>query len=82
MAGSLVLGFATFLTVTCVVLVAVSFASDHWIDTVVDRVQLKKEATLDSDTAALEALKTDLRYFKRYRGLFRTCFPGNETECK
>ena len=80
MAGSLVLGFATFLTVTCVVLVAVSFATEHWVDTVVDRDEIRKRA--GSDDTVDGYLKSDVRYFTHYRGLFRTCFPGNETACK
>ncbi|KAI0230995.1 hypothetical protein LSAT2_018638 [Lamellibrachia satsuma] len=79
MAGSLVLGFATFLTVTCVVLVAVSFATEHWVDTVVNRDEIRKRAEANSDNTVVESLKLDVRYFTRYRGLFRTCYPGNET---
>ncbi|KAI0230993.1 hypothetical protein LSAT2_018636 [Lamellibrachia satsuma] len=79
MAGSLVIAFASSFTALGAVLVAISFGSTHWVDTVVNRDEIRKRAEAYPDKTVVESLKSDLRYFTRYRGLFRTCFPGNET---
>lgn len=74
--SNLVLMVSSFLSVACLVLVAVSFATDRWIETIVDRAAIVADASVDQTI-----LNTDPRYHKSYRGLFRTCYPGNDTSC-
>ena len=76
------LSFGTIFTVISLGLVAVSLATDHWLDTTVNRDGIRTIATDNSYTAVMADLATNPLYFTRYRGLFRTCYPGNETTCK
>lgn len=72
-APTVMLALSTMFTLLAVALVAVSFATDHWQNIIVNRSEIKK-------TAVTEAVyNTNPLYFTRYRGLFRTCYPGNET---
>ena len=61
---------------------ALSFATDHWVETMIQRADLKAQAAKDSNVALQNELKENSLYFTRYRGMFRTCYPGNETICK
>ena len=64
---------ATILGPITLVFMAVSFGTDYWLEFDVDRSQLS--------TADREASK--VRYtHTRYRGLFRECYPGNDTACE
>ena len=69
------LGFAAFFTLAGLACVAISFSTDYWIVTTVDRDQLRDEG-VSADILAMRIA------FTRNRGLFRTCFDGNETVCK
>lgn len=77
--GMFPLVFATLFVTGALLCVALSFATDHWIDTTVQRTDIKAKAQQD---AALMAKLNDPLYFSRNRGLFRTCYPGNETKCE
>ncbi len=77
MGATLMLTFATIWTAASLILVALSFATDHWIDFNVDRDAMVAQGKVTSNNFNNNPL-----YFTRYRGLFRTCYPGNETLCK
>ena len=70
------------LTCLALGLVAVSFATERWLVTVVDRAEIREDALILGDNTTLEYLNTKAIYNTRYRGLFRTCFPGTEAFCK
>ena len=69
------LGFANVLTALALVLLALSFATDHWVDITVRRDELTKLYGKEVP------LFKDQEFFSRNRGLFRTCYEGNETQC-
>lgn len=62
---------ATILGPITLVFMAVSFGTDYWLEFKVDRMKL----TPGERTEAKMARYTH----ERYRGLFRECFPGNDT---
>lgn len=64
--------FATVFAVAALALVSVAFGTNHWWDTFVNRDKLQ---TVDSTVLCCEP-----EFFTQYRGLFRTCFPGNDTD--
>lgn len=72
-------GTASLVLATCfgpiaIALLAVSFASDYWIEYTVNRNMLTNDLKTDAGKA---------RYtFTRNRGIFRECYYGNDTECK
>ena len=65
------LGFASVFTLAGLACIAVSFATDYWVVTTVDRDDVR--GSLHDNTPIA---------FTRQRGLFRTCYDGNETLCK
>ncbi|KAK7501915.1 hypothetical protein BaRGS_00006667 [Batillaria attramentaria] len=64
---------ATILGPITLVFMAVSFGTDYWLEFNVDRTKLNPE---DKDDKMARYTHT------RYRGLFRECYPGNDTACK
>lgn len=75
--GTVLLSFAAIFTALALLGVALSFATDHWKELIVNRDAIKAKATTGSQLER-DLLTNDL-YFTSYRGLFRTCYPGNET---
>lgn len=69
---------ATILGPVVMVLLAVSFATDHWLEYDVDKRQLSQTVLGARDRDVLLARYTHTRN----RGLFRECYPGNDTLCK
>ena len=67
--GTVMLVCATILGPITIVFLAVSFATDHWLEFKVDRTK-SLAPNLDRVTHT------------RYRGIFRECYPGNDTACK
>ncbi|GFR91871.1 voltage-dependent calcium channel gamma-5 subunit [Elysia marginata] len=66
---------ATILGPVTLVFMSVSFGTDHWLEFRVDR------SKLTSDVAPSDWQKA--RYYRsRDRGIFRECYPDNNTECK
>lgn len=62
-------------TILTVIFVAISFGTDYWLDYTVDRSSFP-DALKNDD-------KNNGRYtFSRNRGLFRECYPGNDTDGK
>lgn len=64
---------ATILGPITLVFMAVSFGTDYWLEFDVDRAGLGGD-----DLDAGKVLYTH----DRYRGLFRECYPGNDTACE
>lgn len=58
------------------VLLAVSFATDHWLEFDVDKRALTPTTLVDRTNDVILARYTHTRH----RGLFRECYPGNDTE--
>lgn len=67
--GTVMLVCATILGPITIVFLAVSFATDHWLEFKVDRTRYS-----GSDPNRVT--------HTRYRGIFRECYPGNDTACK
>jgi len=67
------IGLGVGMNALALLFLSIAFATDHWIDYAVDRTTLKAQNSF------AEKLCCDPLYFDRYRGLFRTCFPGTET---
>ncbi|XP_013418772.1 uncharacterized protein LOC106179605 [Lingula anatina] len=69
------LAFAIFFTVVSLFFVALSFSTDNWLQYTVDR-----SALAQSTSSQVISEKNRLPwYHSRHRGLFRTCYEGNET---
>ena len=77
MGATIRLGFATVMTAISLLLVALAFSTDHWLDYTVDRQSIRAAGGVTE-----QELSDNELYFTRNRGLFRTCYPGNETICK
>ena len=69
--GTVMLIAGTCFTILTVVFVAISFATDYWLDYTVKRNELS--------SSVLQANVSNGRYtMTRHRGLFRECYPGSE----
>ncbi|XP_064643565.1 uncharacterized protein LOC135497653 isoform X2 [Lineus longissimus] len=79
MASSVTLGIGVLLTVMAVLCFGLSFSTDYWAMWNVDRTALKTYATANPSSDIATNLNTQKLYFTRYYGLWRTCYPGNET---
>ncbi|ELT93526.1 hypothetical protein CAPTEDRAFT_221665 [Capitella teleta] len=77
--GRLVLFFSTAFALGALTCMAIAMATDYWIATSVDREAIRSSATSSSQTALLAEMADEPIFFTRYRGMFRTCYPGNET---
>jgi hypothetical protein len=69
---------ATILGPIVMILLAVSFATDHWLEFDVDKKDLSQVVLTNRNNDFLLARYTHTRH----RGLFRECYPGNDTICK
>ena len=69
---------ATIMGPIVLVFLAVSFATDHWLEFDVTRSQLAPSIRTNSETSVVMGRYTHTRH----RGLFRECYPGNDTKCK
>ncbi|KAK0048615.1 transmembrane protein 178B, partial [Biomphalaria pfeifferi] len=72
--ATILIVIATILGPITLVFMSVSFGTDHWLEFRVDRSKLP---TTERDTTDLEKAKIA---HSRDRGLFRECFPGNDTQ--
>lgn len=73
--GTVMLIAGTCFTILTVVFLAISFATDYWLDYTVKRTDLA--------IAVRNNNKTNGRYtLTRHRGLFRECYPGSEADGK
>lgn len=70
---TVVLAFATAFTALGLLFLALSFGTDHWLEYTVDREDLAT-AGVGVDFLAKKFC------FSRDRGLFRTCYPGDEAK--
>lgn len=69
---------ATIMGPIVLIFLAVSFATDHWLDFTVKK-NLFSTATIGSSRSDADVG----RYTNdRHRGLFRECYPGNDTQCE
>lgn len=73
--GTAMLVLATIMGPIVLVFLSVSFATDHWLEFDVNRGQLSPTIRSDSETSVVLARYTHTRH----RGLFRECYPGNDT---
>ena len=71
------LSIANVVGVCAIVIIAAAIGTDRWVMFSVNR----NELTSQQKTLA-EAAKTGRYYNDRSRGMFRECYPGNETTCK
>ncbi|KAH3863525.1 transmembrane protein 178B-like [Dreissena polymorpha] len=67
---------ATILGPIVLVLLAISFATDHWLEYDVNKSLLTTTHQTDRDTNIQFARYTH----DRHRGLWRECYPGNDTQ--
>ena len=77
--------FALVFTSGALVLVALAFSTDHWLEYTFYRDKVKAsitDGTAPNPALLRGALSSNPLMFTRYRGLFRTCYQGNETLCK
>lgn len=75
--GTCMLVTATILGPCVMVLLAISFATDHWLEYDVNKDELG-DIALERNTNFILGRSTHTRN----RGLFRECYPGNDTLCK
>ena len=80
----MILACACIFTTLALLLSAIAFSTDYWIDTRVDRDELKQ---LISNANGIPSgynitVDTDPVYFSRHRGFFRTCYRGSDIGCK
>ncbi|OWF56522.1 uncharacterized protein LOC110446643 [Mizuhopecten yessoensis] len=79
MCAKVMMALATIMLPIVIVFMAVSFATDYWLVYTVDRTILRA-----SDNALYTSSATNLADGKyshtRRNGLFRTCYPGNDTQ--
>lgn len=75
--GTAMLVSATIMGPIVLVFLSVSFATDHWLEFDVQRGALGS-LRADSETDMKLARYTH----SRHRGLFRECYPGNDTKCE
>lgn len=68
--GTVMLVCATILGPITIVFLAVSFATDYWLEFKVDPGYTR----LSTDNARVS--------HTRHRGIFRECYPGNDTACE
>ncbi|XP_060584487.1 uncharacterized protein LOC132740577 isoform X2 [Ruditapes philippinarum] len=73
--GTCMLVTATILGPIVMILLAVSFATDHWLEFDVDKKDLSQAVLAARNSDFLLARYTHTRH----RGLFRECYPGNDT---
>ena len=73
----LLYSFVVVLSVTTLFLLCVAFSTDFWVVHTVNRDKIKEQTK--SISVYRSILLNDSNYFSRNRGLFRTCFEGNET---
>lgn len=76
--GTCMLVSAIILGPIVMVLLAISFATDHWMEFDVDTEDLSVAVRNTRVTNVLMARYTH----SRNRGIFRECYPGNDTQCK
>ena len=76
--GTAMLVLATVMGPIVLIFLSVSFATDHWLEFDVSRGQLSPTIRSDSENSVVLARYTHTRH----RGLFRECYPGNDTKCK
>ena len=69
--------FVVVLSVATLFLLCLSFSTDFWVVHTVNRDKIKEQT--NSIPAYKHLLVNDSNYFSRNRGLFRTCYKGNET---
>ena len=75
--GLLLQSFVVVLSVTTLFLLCLAFSTDFWVVHTVNRDKIKEETKSMPEYKYL--LVNDSNYFSRNRGLFRTCYKGNET---
>ncbi|XP_074648378.1 uncharacterized protein LOC141903902 [Tubulanus polymorphus] len=76
MGSSVNLGIAVVLTVLSLLAVALCFATDHWAMWMVQEEQMKNSA----DANIAQEFNKKPEYHTRHWGMFRVCFPSNNTE--
>ena len=77
----LTIGVGVFATVLGLLFVSLSFATDHWIEYVVQRDDSDFIKAVIDDGKNASYVSNPI-YFNRNRGLLRTCYPGTESACK
>ena len=66
-------------TTLALALLAVAFATENWIISTVDRDAIRQASRGDpNENTIMAAMDSAYIYFTRHRGLFRTCFPGED----
>ena len=76
---------AAIATLLSVAMVGIAFSTDNWLNITVDRENIKDFAETTTGNKNLWykiSLKSDIRYFDRVRGIFRVCFPHDESRSR
>ncbi|KAH9365435.1 hypothetical protein HPB48_010141 [Haemaphysalis longicornis] len=71
--SAVTLSIATIAAVLALACLAISFGTDNWLETRVNRTAIRQQ--LQKDTDEYRAYETRPEYFSRDQGLFRLCFP-------
>ncbi|KAK3579466.1 hypothetical protein CHS0354_028273 [Potamilus streckersoni] len=73
--GTVCFVVATILGPAVLVFLAISFSTDHWLDFTVNRKNIQEPSLTDPGDKLRRAKWTHTRH----RGIFRECYPGNDT---
>ncbi|XP_037570912.1 transmembrane protein 114 [Dermacentor silvarum] len=71
--SAVTLSIATITAVLALACLSISFGTDNWLETRVNRTAIRQ--TLQKDTDEYRSYETRMEYFSRDTGLFRICFP-------
>ncbi|KAH7943916.1 hypothetical protein HPB52_013124 [Rhipicephalus sanguineus] len=71
--SAVTLSISTITAVLALACLSISFGTDNWLETRVNRTAIRQ--TLQKDTDEYRAYETRMEYFSRDTGLFRICFP-------
>ncbi|CAN8007511.1 unnamed protein product [Ixodes pacificus] len=74
--SAVTLSVATIAAVLALACLAISFGTDNWLETRVNRTAIRTQ--LQRDTDEYRAYETKPEYFSRDQGLFRLCFPDKK----
>jgi hypothetical protein len=78
MSSPVVLSISTIFALIGIVLAAIAFSTDNWIEYRVDRLPIYTQMKQNDSFRILmeQRVNRTFKYFDRSYGLFRVCFPG------
>lgn len=71
----LILSLSTVFALIGIVLVAIAFGTNNWLDYEVDRVEVERFVEAEGNRTLLTDIRRQDIYYSRTYGLFRECFP-------